>query len=207
MQCASETSSISCDQKMATCTNSMDSKATEHIRPALRRRLAKDCTSARADDTREQDTASVASASQSPGLSGLDASESPSLVGLSRSVITAGALKDCNRNDLTQENLLSGVSKSGRVVHKSDPLGKEVFPLSRRARRFRRGESSSQKHMEDVKAQAKNAALLLAQQAVATGNFKSLDSQFNNLLIPVIPTQFFCEGLNSIDMDRHFSHN
>ena len=48
-----------------------------------------------------------------------------------------------------------------------------------------------QKHTTDVKLHvAKKAALTRAQQAGATGSYKSIDSMFNNYLIPVIPLQF-----------------
>lgn len=84
-----------------------------------------------------------------------------------------------------------GSSKPGRPPHISNPAAMETRPLGRRAEVLRRHDSSAQKHMEEIKnQQAKRAALVRAQQAGATGCFKSFDSQFNNFLVPVIPMQF-----------------
>lgn len=60
--------------------------------------------------------------------------------------------------------------------------------------RFRRRQSFPQNPMDDAKLQAQKTSLLQAQKAGATGNFKSFNSQFNNILIPVIPMQFLSKA-------------
>ncbi|KAH7420827.1 hypothetical protein KP509_13G024700 [Ceratopteris richardii] len=65
----------------------------------------------------------------------------------------------------------------------------EAVQSPQRKNRARKQNSQIQMNVEDARASTKKLAILRAQQSGATGNFMSMDSEFNNFLIPVIPFQ------------------
>lgn len=192
----------------------------EQAQTPSRRRLVKASMRAHLDDARKRDIGGAGSAPPGfapPGFGGSvladwgQSSNSPnptSVTGstppLPVSTITGnvssgfrdrdrGAIRSINKDFLGdyQAGLSHSTSKLGRPPHISNPAAMEARPSVRRVESLRRHDSCSQKHGEELKMQqAKRTALLRAQQAGATGSFRSFDSQFNNCLVPVIPMQF-----------------
>ncbi|KAI5072274.1 hypothetical protein GOP47_0012380 [Adiantum capillus-veneris] len=77
----------------------------------------------------------------------------------------------------------SGGSMTRRM---QSSLDVEMLPLGRKADRIGKRKWPAQKHAKDARNQAQKAALLRAKQAGATGNFKSVNLEFNNFLIPTV---------------------